>query len=108
MAFGGDGTRRQRGWDSKDGVQERRRGEKAADAAIGTLTRRRPRTAQRLHTGQVFGPGVAGQAREERRAVGVGQRGGAAYRTEATMTSGRHGRNNGEAAEASDRAVGGA
>jgi hypothetical protein len=30
-AFGGDGTHWQRGWDGKDGEQERRRGMKAAD-----------------------------------------------------------------------------
>jgi hypothetical protein len=48
---------------------------------------------------------VAGQAREARRVVGVGQCGGAAYRTEATVTSGRHGRNDGEATEASDSAA---
>jgi hypothetical protein len=44
--------------------------------------------------------GVAGRAREARHAVGVEQCGGAAYRTEATTTSGRHSRNSGEAAEA--------
>jgi hypothetical protein len=30
-AFGSDGTHRQRGWDGKNGEQERQRGEKAAD-----------------------------------------------------------------------------
>jgi hypothetical protein len=48
---------------------------------------------------------MAGRAREARRVVGVGQRGGAAYRTEATTTSGRHGRNGVEVAEASDSAA---
>jgi hypothetical protein len=47
--------------------------------------------------------GVAGQAREARRVVSIGQRGGAAYRTEATATSGRHGRNDGEVADSTAR-----
>jgi hypothetical protein len=46
--------------------------------------------------------GVAGRAREARRMVGIRQRSGAAYRTKSTATSGRHGQNGGEAAEASD------
>jgi hypothetical protein len=62
-AFGGDGTRRQHGWDGMDGDPERRRGEKATDVTIGTRTRQRPWTARRLRTERGFKPGVAGRAR---------------------------------------------
>jgi hypothetical protein len=47
--------------------------------------------------------GVAGQAREARRVVGVGQHDGVAYRTEATVTLGQHGRNGGEVADSATR-----
>jgi hypothetical protein len=46
---------------------------------------------------------VAGQAREARRVVGVGQRDDAAYRTEVMVTSGQHGRNSGEVADSAAR-----
>jgi hypothetical protein len=58
--FGGDGTHRQRGWDGKDGEPGRRRGEKAANAAVGRRTRRWPQTVRRLRTGRCFGPGWRG------------------------------------------------
>jgi hypothetical protein len=61
-------------------------------------------SAAALHRVRLW-TGMAGRAREARRVVGVGQRGGAAYRTEATTTSGRHGRNGVKVAEASDSAA---
>jgi hypothetical protein len=78
-------------------------GRKSRTRAIGTWTRRQPRTAWQLRTERGFGPGVAGRVREARQAVGVGQGSGAAYQTEATTTSGRNCWNIGKVDEASDR-----
>jgi hypothetical protein len=59
--FGSDGARRQHSWNGKDGELGRRRGEKAANAAVGRRTRRR------LRSGRGFGPGWRANARGEAR-----------------------------------------